>query len=1030
MSAYGRSFVISGLVVLLWCTRLPICSGSRLPRYEVDALGDMAASLGSKYWQFNDESCTVLKVGMTPDMPVNSNCSFVCQCDFPDDTDCHVVTIVLKGFSLPGVLPPQLVKFPYLKEIDFCYNLLTGSIPEEWGSTRLTSISILVNRFSGRIPAVLANITSLTYLCLEANNFSGPIPPELGRLINLQTLLLSSNQLTGILPLTFSALVNMTDFRINDNSLKGTVPLFIQNWRQLQRLELHASGLHGPIPPQISSLDQMNQLRISDMNGPRQQFPLLQNMTVLTKLVLRSCNLHGEIPPYIWTMTTLEMLDLSYNELSGQIPSALNLKGIRFIFLTGNQLSGSIPDTLLKSGTAIDLSYNNFSWQSPDAAVCQQNMNLNLNLYRSSATENYLPRRLHCIKNFHCPHYSSCLHVNCGGNDITVVENGRKISYKGDVDVAGGSATSFLSNDTYWGLSSTGDYMDDNDKQDLRYTQKASSSSNLSGLYETARAAPISLTYFHYCLENGMYTVKLHFAEILFMNGSTFSSLGRRMFDIYLQDERVQEDFNIEVVAGGAQIPKIQLYNVSVTKNSMDIRLQFAGKGTTRIPKRGVYGPIISAVSVSSVDRGCSNARKRATGYIIGGVVASIVLFALLAHVWWRHCFRRKLDLKGTRPRGTRTEGIDLQTDTFTFKQIEAATNNFDPANKIGEGGFGPVYKGNLSDGTAIAVKQLSSKSQQGDHEFLNEMGMISCLQHPNLVKLHGCCIEGDQLLLVYEYMENNSLARALFGPEDCRLQLDWPARHNICIGIAKGLAFLHEESRLKIVHRDIKATNVLLDKDLNPKISDFGLARLNEEKTHITTKIAGTIGYMAPEYALWGFLTQKADVYSFGVMALEIVSGKSNCDYTSDDYVCLMHWACRLQQSGNINELIDEKLKNPKLNEQEAEVIMKVALQCTNVTPSLRPTMSEVVNMFLGKTNVPEVKPDPSIYHNDLRFKAARDFQKHPTNSCSSEIVTRDSMSTHTIGSSSTSTRDFHEITPQIDETPLNPSDIESLDA
>lgn len=254
---------------------------------------------------------------------------------------------------------------------------------------------------------------------------------------------------------------------------------------------------------------------------------------------------------------------------------------------------------------------------------------------------------------------------------------------------------------------------------------------------------------------------------------------------------------------------------------------------------------------------------------------------------------------------------------------------------------------------------------------------MISCLQHPNLVKIHGCCVEGDQLLLVYEYMENNSLARALFGRENCELELDWPTRQKICLGIARGLAFLHEESRFKIVHRDIKATNVLLDRDLNPKISDFGLAKLDEEdKTHISTRIAGTIGYMAPEYALWGYLTYKADVYSFGIVALEIVSGKNNMSYASAlefDCTCLLDWACHLQQDGKLVELVDERLGS-KYNKEEAERMIKVSLLCTNASPSLRPTMSEVANMLEGKTAIPDMVPEAGSYSQDLRFKALRD--------------------------------------------------------
>ncbi|KAI8566851.1 hypothetical protein RHMOL_Rhmol02G0074200 [Rhododendron molle] len=317
--------------------------------------------------------------------------------------------------------------------------------------------------------------------------------------------------------------------------------------------------------------------------------------------------------------------------------------------------------------------------------------------------------------------------------------------------------------------------------------------------------------------------------------------------------------------------------------------------------------------------------------------------------------------------------GLDLQTGLFTYRQIKAATNDFDIDNKIGEGGFGSVYKGILLDGSVIAVKQLSSKSNQGNSEFVNEIGMISGLQHPNVVRLYGCCVERNQLLLVYEYMENNSLARALYG--ECQLNLDWPTRLRICIGIARGLVFLHEESRLKIVHRDIKATNVLLDGNLNPKISDFGLAKLSEDdNTHISTRVAGTIGYMAPEYALWGYLTDKADVYSFGVVALEIVTGRYTMEYRpNENYVCLLDWALVLRQQGCLMELVDPKLGSD-FNKEEAMRMTKVALVCTNLSPALRPTMSAVVSMLEGKLRIEELVNDPLIYGDDFRFVSLRD--------------------------------------------------------
>ncbi|GMY36994.1 probable LRR receptor-like serine/threonine-protein kinase At1g07650 isoform X7 [Fagus crenata] len=314
----------------------------------------------------------------------------------------------------------------------------------------------------------------------------------------------------------------------------------------------------------------------------------------------------------------------------------------------------------------------------------------------------------------------------------------------------------------------------------------------------------------------------------------------------------------------------------------------------------------------------------------------------------------------------TELRGLDLQTGFFTYRQIKAATNSFNAANKLGEGGFGSVYKGILLDGTIIAVKQLSSKSKQGSREFVNEIGMISGLQHPNLVRLYGCCIEAKQLFLVYEHMENNSLANALFGPLEGRVNLDWPARQKICLGIARGLAFLHEESALKIVHRDIKSTNVLLDRDLNPKISDFGLAKLDEEEnTHISTRIAGTIGYMAPEYALWGYLTYKADVYSFGVVALEIVAGRSNMkNRPNENFVCLLDWAIALQEKGNLMELVDPELE-PGFHKEEALRMIKVALLCTNTSPVLRPPMTAVVGMLEGRTVVDELARGPSVYGN-----------------------------------------------------------------
>ncbi|KAL8090903.1 putative LRR receptor-like serine/threonine-protein kinase RFK1 isoform X2 [Apium graveolens] len=953
------------------------------PCFLVDALQQLTSAMGATYWKFDAEFCRVEMAGINPQAPPGSENAVVCECN--SDTICHVVTITLKGLALPGVLPSELEMFPYLRKIDFAYNYLRGTIPLDWGSTTLQSVSVLANRLSGEVPKELGNIATLTYLNLEANQFSGTIPPELGKLSRLENLILSSNRLTGSLPLTFAELTNLTDFRINDNNFTGPIPEFIQSWTRLDRLEMSATGLEGPIPSSISSLDNLTDLRITDIHGPIQRFPNLSISTNLIRLVLRNCNISGEVPTYIWKLEFLELVDVSYNKLVGEIPNRIESKRLKFLYLMGNMLSGNVPDSILRDGMTIDLSYNNFTWQGPEQPTCQPNRNLYINLFKSSYSNNTLKDILPCAQEFTCPRYGCSLRVNSGGENITIKETNGEVLYEGDAGVEGGAARYYKSNN-YWGFSSSGDFMDDNNYQNSRYV-KSVPSINIPEMYTTARLSPVSLTYFRYCLDNGSYDVSLHFAEIQFTNDNTSNSLGRRIFDIYIQDILVWKDFDIENEAHGAQRPLVKRFNASVTNTILEIRFYFAGRGTTRIPNRGVYGPIISAISAVPNFKICYTKEKKRSSiiYVIVGVLTLGISTSIVAILWWKGCF------KGKKRKGKDFGGVELKTVSFSLKQLKVATNNFNSTNKLGEGGFGPVYKGLLPDGTVIAVKQLSSRSRQGDREFLNEIAMISCLQHPNLVKLYGCCIEGNQLLLVYEYLENNSLAKALFGSGNSQLILDWPTRYKIGIGIARGLAFLHEESRLKIVHRDIKGTNVLLDGELNPKISDFGLARLNEdEKSHISTRVAGTIGYMAPEYALWGYLSDKADVYSFGVVILEIVSGKNNNSYMpSNNCICLLDWACKLQETKNFEELIDPRLGSEVIKD-EAERMVKVALLCTNASPSLRPIMSEVVAMLEERQVIPDTIPEANDYSNDLRFKAMRDFYRdqNSRNSHSSQTL------------------------------------------
>ncbi|KAI3908039.1 hypothetical protein MKW98_003684 [Papaver atlanticum] len=289
------------------------------------------------------------------------------------------------------------------------------------------------------------------------------------------------------------------------------------------------------------------------------------------------------------------------------------------------------------------------------------------------------------------------------------------------------------------------------------------------------------------------------------------------------------------------------------------------------------------------------------------------------------------------------------ETTSFSLRYIEVATKNFSPAYKIGQGSSGSVYKGMVPNGKMIAVKQLSLKSDEGKVEFLNEVNTISTLRHPNIIRLLGHCAENNQHLLVYEYMENGCLNQALFGSVNLKNKLSWPARLRICAGIAKGLAYLHSDnSKMKIVHRDIKLSNILLDKDLNPKISDFGLTlHYNREITHIKTGLAGTVGYMAPEYVIRGTVTEKIDVYSFGVVTLELMTGKNRMQWkTNHESISLLDLACDLQKKGDLLGLVDEDARM-NIPVEEAEMVLNLAILCTNYDPSLRPTLSEVVDIL-----------------------------------------------------------------------------------
>ncbi|ONI18586.1 hypothetical protein PRUPE_3G224900 [Prunus persica] len=328
-----------------------------------------------------------------------------------------------------------------------------------------------------------------------------------------------------------------------------------------------------------------------------------------------------------------------------------------------------------------------------------------------------------------------------------------------------------------------------------------------------------------------------------------------------------------------------------------------------------------------------------ATVSATAGLLTIIFCYFLWKKTWGKG---RKYGAGG----GKNDAGLPL----YRLRRILAATNNFSEANKLGEGGFGPVYKGILPELQEVAIKRLSKKSGQGHEEFMNELKLIAKLQHTNLVRLLGCCIEKEEMILIYEYMPNRSLDKFLFDPLE-KTELDWGKRFRIIEGIAQGLLYIHKYSRLKIIHRDLKASNVLLDGSMNPKISDFGMARIfgmNQTEAN-TNRVVGTYGYMSPEYALYGHFSEKLDVFSFGVLLLEIVSGKKNASfYRFENSRTLAGWAWELWKEGRGMEVIDESAREA-CEPHEALKCMHVGFLCVQEDPADRPTMSSVFLMLQG---------------------------------------------------------------------------------
>ncbi|XP_044954079.1 tyrosine-sulfated glycopeptide receptor 1-like [Hordeum vulgare subsp. vulgare] len=830
--------------------------------------------------------------------------------------------------SFTGQMPTQLCSTsPSLTVLQLCFNEFSGRIPPSLGNcSRLRELGAGYNKLSGAIPDELFNATSLEYLSLGCNNFTGKIPVSIGKLKKLEKLHLANNNMSGELPsalsnctnlliidlksnhfsgeltkVNFSNLRNLKTLDLWSNNFNSTVPESIYSCSNLIALRLSKNHLHGQLSSRIANLKHLSFLSLGKNNFTNitNALQILKSSKNLTTLLIGH-NFRGEILSQDETIDgfgNLQVLDIQGCKFSGRIPVWISrAANLQMLLLCGNRLTGPIPGWIssLSHLFYMDVSSNSLTGEIPltltempvlksiDNATQLDSTVFELPVYNGPALQYRVVTSFPAVLNLSNNNLTGVIPAQIGQLKVLAVLDFSFNKLSGQIP----QSVCNLINLQVLDLSSN----------------------NLTG------AIPASLNRLNYL---SAFNISNNDLEGPIPSGGQFNTFQNSSFS-------GNPKLCVSVLThkcDSALIPPSSIKETTKPRDKMAVFVIAFGVFFGGIALLLLLGRLIVFIRINGVrirNRRENNGDVEETSFYSSSEQTLVVM---------------------RMPQG-KTEGTKLK-----FADILEATNNFDKENIIGCGGYGLVYKAELPDGSKLAIKKLNGEMCLMKREFSAEVDALSMAQHENLVPLWGYCVQGNSRFLVYSYMENGSLDDWLHNRYDDAISfLDWPTRLKIAQGASMGLSYIHDICKPQIVHRDIKSSNILLDKEFKAYVADFGLARLIlPDKTHVTTELVGTMGYIPPEYGQAWVATLRGDMYSFGVVLLELLTGRRPVTVLSTSKE-LVPWVLEMRSEGKQTEVLDPTLGGRGYEEQMLEVL-ETACKCVDNNQFRRPAITEVVS-------------------------------------------------------------------------------------